>query len=179
MLKTICFVTTSNTVNYNSKIVFIFHISLVITTSLKNPFIHYFTIFILSSFHLFIHSSIKFFKIIVLIFNKSFIHLWKNIFYILQFPIYKGTLETFIWSEMWKLTSCLIRISSLLLFINNKCASALLQRNKNKQFEETKTWISISYLIRKSFQGYHCKSGIAIFAWRVTWNYAYSPFYVE
>ena len=78
LLKTICFVTTSNTVNYNSKIVFIFHISLVITTSLKNPFIHYFTIFILSSFHLFIHSSIKCFKIIVLIFNKSFIHLWKT-----------------------------------------------------------------------------------------------------
>ena len=26
---------------------------------------------------------------------------------------------------------------------------------------------------------YHCKSVIAIFAWRVTWNYAYSPFQAE
>ena len=34
--------------------------------------------------------------------------------------------------------------------------------------------ISNLYLIRQSFQGFRCKSGIAIFAWRVTWNYAYS-----
>ena len=27
------------------------------------------------------------------------------------------------------------------------------------------------------FQGYLCEWVIAIFAWRVTWNYAYSPFY--
>ena len=26
------------------------------------------------------------------------------------------------------------------------------------------------------FQEYRCKSKVAIFAWRVTWNYAYSPF---
>ena len=35
-------------------------------------------------------------------------------------------------------------------------------------------WISNSYLIRQNLQGYRCKSGIAIFEWRVTWNYAYS-----
>ena len=29
-------------------------------------------------------------------------------------------------------------------------------------------------LIRSRFQGYHCKLGIAILAWRITWNYAYS-----
>ena len=28
----------------------------------------------------------------------------------------------------------------------------------------------------KRFPGYCCESGIAIFAWRDTWNYAYSPF---
>ena len=27
-----------------------------------------------------------------------------------------------------------------------------------------------------SFQGYRCKWGIALFAWKVTWNYAYSSF---
>ena len=47
---------------------------------------------------------------------------------------------------------------------------------KNKQLKETKTCISNSYLIRQSFQGYRCKSGIDIFAWRVIWNYAYSLF---
>ena len=36
--------------------------------------------------------------------------------------------------------------------------------------------MSISYLIRQSFPGYRCKSDVAIFAWRVTCNYAYSPF---
>ena len=31
-------------------------------------------------------------------------------------------------------------------------------------------------MIKQSFQGYRFKSGIVIFAWRVSWNYAYSPF---
>ena len=31
-------------------------------------------------------------------------------------------------------------------------------------------------LDKTKLQGYHCKSGIAIFAWRVTLNYAHSPF---
>ena len=47
--------------------------------------------------------------------------------------------------------------------------------NKNLQFKETKSLIYNSYLIRQSFQGYRCKSGIYIFAWRVTWNYASNP----
>ena len=29
--------------------------------------------------------------------------------------------------------------------------------------------------IKKKFQWYRCESGIAIFAWKVTLNYAYSP----
>ena len=36
--------------------------------------------------------------------------------------------------------------------------------------------ISVYLLIRLRFQGYRCKSGIVIFALRVTWNYAYSPY---
>ena len=31
-----------------------------------------------------------------------------------------------------------------------------------------------SYLIRQSFKNYRCKSGIVIFAWRVTWKYVYT-----
>ena len=31
-------------------------------------------------------------------------------------------------------------------------------------------------LIRRKFQGYRCESDIAFFAWKVTWNYAYSHF---
>ena len=41
---------------------------------------------------------------------------------------------------------------------------------------EQKTLISNSYSIRQRFQGYRCKSGIVIFTWRLTWNYADSPF---
>ena len=32
------------------------------------------------------------------------------------------------------------------------------------------------YFVRHGLQWYRCKSSIAIFAWRVTWNYAYSTF---
>jgi len=34
-------------------------------------------------------------------------------------------------------------------------------------------------LIRKKFQWYRCASSIAIFAWRMTLNYAYSPFNIN
>ena len=61
---------------------------------------------------------------------------------------------------------------------SKKCASRFCREttNENKQFKETKTWISNFYLIRKSLEGDCCESGNAIFAWRVTFNYAYSPF---
>ena len=61
---------------------------------------------------------------------------------------------------------------------SKKCASHVRTdtANENKQFKETKTLISNSYLIRKGFQGYHCKSDIVICAWRVTWIYAYNSF---
>ena len=36
--------------------------------------------------------------------------------------------------------------------------------------------INIDILIKQSSKGYYCESGIAIFAWRVKWNYAYSHF---
>ena len=48
-----------------------------------------------------------------------------------------------------------------------------------KQLKGTKTCIFNSYLIRQNFLRYRCESGYAIFAWRLTWNYAYSPFNLE
>ena len=38
------------------------------------------------------------------------------------------------------------------------------------------TTILSTFLIRIRCQGFRNKKGICIFAWRVTWNYAYSPF---
>ena len=42
--------------------------------------------------------------------------------------------------------------------------------HRNKYFRVRKT----TFLIK--FQLYRCKSGNVIFIWRVTWNYAYTPF---
>ena len=51
---------------------------------------------------------------------------------------------------------------------------------KNYQISKWLTLIYNSYLIRESFSGFRCESsGIAFFAWRITWNYAYSPFSVQ
>ena len=36
--------------------------------------------------------------------------------------------------------------------------------------------VSSTILIRLRFYRYRCKLRIVIFAWRITWNYAYSPF---
>ena len=54
--------------------------------------------------------------------------------------------------------------------------------NEDKQFNETKTLISNSYLIYKSditFKVYSWKSDIAIFAWRVNWKHDYNPFKIN
>ena len=101
-------------------------------------------------------------------------------------PIYKGTLETLIWSQMWNMPSffwlekCLFLWVSRLLLINEKCASHFRREtaSENKQFKETNLWYLIQTwtLNRQHFLGYWCKSGIAIFARRVTCIYAYSPF---
>ena len=51
-------------------------------------------------------------------------------------------------------------------------------RNKHLSFQK-KDGITHICFIRLRFQGYHCKLGIVIPAWRVTWNYAYSPFKIR
>ena len=40
-------------------------------------------------------------------------------------------------------------------------------------FRVRETTVSSTVLIRLKFQWYRCKSDIALFAWRFTWNYAY------
>ena len=89
----------------------------------------------------------------------------------MQCPICNGILEDLIWPKIWKIPP---------VFCIRSCKQALRkllsQRNENKQFKQKKTLISNSCLIRQSFQGYRCKSCIMIFARRIFWNYAYSPF---
>ena len=48
--------------------------------------------------------------------------------------------------------------------------------HKTKLLQVNKTKLSSTFLIRLSFQGYRYKWGFALFEWKVTWNYAYSPF---
>ena len=62
--------------------------------------------------------------------------------------------------------------------INKECTSHICREtaNDNIHFVEAKAFISNSFLTIQSYKRNHCKSDIAIFAWRVTWNYAYSPF---
>ena len=68
--------------------------------------------------------------------------------------------DTFVF--FW-LKQCLLLWVSSLLPINKKFASGEIA-NENKELKETKTLIYNSYLIRQSFQGYRCKSGIVRFS---------------
>ena len=56
-------------------------------------------------------------------------------------------------------------------------SSSYLEKFKEiHSFWVRKTMLSSTFLIRLRLPGYRCKSGIAIFACKVTGNYAYSPF---
>ena len=83
-----------------------------------------------------------------------------------QCLIYSGLLKPKSGKKFVSLTRkvyFILRISPLLL-ISKKCAINFHWEtaNENKQFNETKTLIYNSYLIRQSFKGYRCKSGIVI-----------------
>ena len=45
-----------------------------------------------------------------------------------------------------------------------------------KRFSICSSERSVFHMNSQRFKGYRCESGTAIFAWRITWNYAYSPF---
>ena len=75
-------------------------------------------------------------------------------------------------------------ISIFILFIFNCgisvkvhfCSSYLEKFTEIHSFWVRKTMLSSTFLIKLRLPGYRCKSGIAIFACKVTGNYAYSPF---
>ena len=71
-----------------------------------------------------------------------------------------------------------IFVSFFIASFKKKCARYFRRKTskENKQFKETKTWKSNSYLIRQSLQGYRCESAIANFAGWATLNYTYSSF---
>ena len=72
-----------------------------------------------------------------------------------QCPIYNGTIKSFVWSKKWKILSffwvfrqflhCFLKARKVQVSFCSETA------NQYKQFKETKTLISISYLIRQSF----------------------------
>ena len=62
-----------------------------------------------------------------------------------------------------------ISVSFSLLLAQVTFAEKLQMKIKSLKFK--KNIIHNSYLIRQSFEGYRCKSDIAIFPWRVTWNW--------
>ena len=92
--------------------------------------------------------------------------------------------RTFIWSTMWKKPLFFSDSKSFYFFEFHQCFLSArnvkvtvevtdAEKPQKKHFKETKTLISNSYLIRQIFSWYRCKSGIEIFAWRVTWKYIY------
>ena len=90
--------------------------------------------------------------------------------------------------QRYSLNLCLIwityqcfRFFNLFIFICDFYAKATfvlflrsnVETNGNKRFSSHENHGISSTL---GLLGYHCKSGVAIFAWRVTWKYANIPF---
>ena len=89
------------------------------------------------------------------------------------FPIHNGILESFACSSM----NYLLMLLFLYWCISIVFLEAVEKLIEIYTFRIRKTTLSFTFLIRFRFQGYHWKSNIAIFVWRVTWNYTYSPFF--
>ncbi len=99
-------------------------------------------------------------------------------------PRSKDVIISFVWLSMLDIygfvsLNCKILFSGSLrkwfehfLFIrgNGKIHSEI------NTFRFKKITISSTFLIKLKFQGHRCMSGIIIFAWTITWIYAYSPF---
>jgi len=85
------------------------------------------------------------------------------------------------WLKTVPLKLCLINIYELGYFYVSSLQKWLAHFYCSKISELSELYIfktnkSSTLLIRERFQGYWCKFGIAIYAWRVTWNYVYRPF---
>ena len=63
---------------------------------------------------------------------------------------------------------------TICVFLQQKCTSHSCEETTIKKLLKLSKLISHSYLIKQSFSGYRCESEIAIFAWKVPWNYASS-----
>ena len=97
-----------------------------------------------------------------------------------HYPIHIATLLIFVWSKMNEISMFMIlQTKNLQLWFLYKTTGWHIVIIRIKHFEQRKTTISSILLIRLRFQGYRCVIlGIAIFIWRFTWNYAYSPWAV-
>jgi len=60
-------------------------------------------------------------------------------------------------------------------FMSQESVRFMSQENVRFMSQENVRFMS-HFEIRERFQGYRCESGFAILAWRVSWNYTYSPF---
>ena len=89
--------------------------------------------------------------------------------------IHNATLETSI-SKVEDIVVCLAwkvfkSIDSYMISCSRNVLVTFVEKPKNNQFPKLQTMISNSFFNVQCFQGYRCESGIAIFAWKVTWNY--------
>ena len=75
------------------------------------------------------------------------------------------------------LTEVFISANFSIASYKQEMRKSLSQRNKKKPFKEQNHGVLVQTGSKKVL-GYRCESGIAIFTWRVTFNYAhtYSPF---
>ena len=91
----------------------------------------------------------------------------------LAMPDLNGSLETLIWSKMWKISSFfwLEGYVSPLLLLRNKCSCLFWRETAKWKYTVYNSYWSEKKLLRVLLQIWHC-----ICTWRVTWNYAYSPF---
>ena len=84
-----------------------------------------------------------------------------------QCPIYNGTLESFV-EQAWIRYQCFCFFKLFIFicgfFLIVTCEFLVIRSN------------GATHEFRLRFQRYLCKSDIAILAWKVTWNYAFSPF---
>ena len=93
---------------------------------------------------------------------------WKHNF---KWPfMYRLQLNSFVWSSM--IETLMLQFRKLVIFNFNFSR----ELSKWNTFKPRKITISYKLFIKYQFQGYRFEMGIAIFAKRVPWNFAYSPF---
>ena len=80
---------------------------------------------------------------------------------------------------VWWSDQAWIRYPSSVFFSFEVSLQMWLAHMKQLKFHQNKNTFRVSkttFMIRFWFEGYRCKSAISIFAWRVPWKYAHSPY---